>query len=499
MTKSQNILLTPEQMGRADALAVENGVPSLTLMENAGRAVFDAIVTRFEPCKVLVLCGPGNNGGDGYVVARLLADSGWPVRLAHFGDPSNLKGDAAVMAAKWDGAVSTAEPFVIAGAELIVDGLLGAGLDRDVTGPLAGLVDAINGADVPVVAIDVPSGIDGADGAVRGAAVEAVCTATFFRKKPGHVLLPGKVNCGDVVVSDIGIPESVLDEINATAFENNSGLWQLPIIGAEFHKYSRGHCVVVSGNELHTGAARLAAMGALRAGAGLVSLAGTKDALLVHAAQVTSIMLAEADDAGRLATLLQDRRKNAVVIGPGAGVGPHTHQSVSAVLASGAAVVLDADALTSFVGDEGALFAAIKDKPARSVVMTPHEGEFGRLFPRIKGDKLKRARESAALSGAVIVLKGADSVIAAPDGWAAVNVGAPAWLSTAGSGDVLAGIVGGLLAQGMMGRDAAAAGVYLHGLAAQLFGGPGLIAEDLPELVPDALQMLVKNDADDAS
>jgi hydroxyethylthiazole kinase-like uncharacterized protein yjeF len=274
---------------------------------------------------------------------------------------------------------------------------------------------------------------------------------------------------------------------------NGPALWELPEVELDEHKYNRGHCVVVSGSKFHTGAARLAAYGALRAGAGLVSIAGDSSALEVHVAHVTSIMLAEVSDAAALGALLADKRRNAVVIGPGAGVGPATHQNVHSVLGSGAACVLDADALTSFVGDDRALFAAIK-KHKRPVVMTPHEGEFARLFSSIKGDKVSRARQAAELSGAVVVLKGADTVIAAPDGWTAINGNAPPNLAVAGSGDVLAGIIGGLLAQGLDGRSAAASGVYLHGLAGEIFGGRGLIAEDLPELLPEAFELVAESE-----
>lgn len=490
MTKAQTELLTPKQMALADSLAIAGGVPALTLMENAGQRVVDAVVAQFSKSSVVVFCGPGNNGGDGFVIARLLKAAGWPVTVALFGARDALRGDAGVNAAAWDGELIEAAPEALEGQSLIIDALLGAGLDRDVKGRLADLIAAINACDVPVVSVDVPSGLDGATGLVRGVAVHADLTVTFFRKKPGHVLQPGRLLCGDLVLGDIGIPDAVLHEIASGVFENSPTLWALPNPVAGDHKYERGHSVVVSGGPLATGAARLAAVSALRAGAGLVSVAGSHEALMIHATHLTAIMLRAFHDAAQLASLLEDKRLNSVVIGPAAGVGPITHQNALAVLDSGAAAVLDADAITSFKGDSAGLFSSIKKRKKRPVVLTPHDGEFERIFTHLPGDKLSRAKAAAELSGATIVLKGSDTVIAAPDGWAAINSNAPATLATAGSGDVLAGIISGFLANGMSGPMAAAAGVFIHGEAANAFGGAGLIADDLPALIPEVLQRI---------
>jgi len=474
-------LLTNAEMSRADAFAVAHGVPSLTLMENAGRAAADAIAVRFKPCAVTVLCGPGNNGGDGFVVARMLDEFGFIVRVAHDAEP---KGDAAAMSDQWKGTRVALEPEALDGAKLVVDGLFGAGLSRPLEGAAAQVVEALN--DLPVVAIDIPSGISGDTGQpLGGVYVKAALTVTFFRKKPGHLLLPGRALCGETVVADIGIPA---EAANTQLRENAPALWNFPWPQLEGHKYSRGHCVVVSGPAHATGAARLAARAALRVGAGLVSVASPPDAVAVNAANLTAIMIKVFDGAARLGALLSDKRLNAVALGPGLGVGKDTRELVTTVLKSGAGVVLDADAITSFQDEPQTLFSLLDDR----CVLTPHEGEFERLFPGLldrSASKLEAARAAAAQALAVVVLKGADTVIAAPSGKAVINANAPPFLATAGAGDVLAGLIAGLLAQGMPAFDAACAGTWLHGEAARLFG-PGLIAEDLPEMLPRVLAAL---------
>jgi NAD(P)H-hydrate epimerase len=484
MINAQTALLDVAQMGEADRLTIAAGTSINALMENAGAAVADAILQRWPARPVTVLCGPGNNGGDGFVAARHLAAAGYPVRLALLGPRDALKGPARDHAQKWNGPVEPLGPACLGDAELVVDAIFGAGLSRALEGPAAETLAAASQPGAQIVAIDVPSGVMGDTGAVLGA-VAAALTVTFFRKKPGHLLLPGRALCGEVIVADIGTPPSVLDTILPRTFENDPALWRshLPRPLELSNKYTRGHALVSGGYPM-TGAARLAARAAARAGAGMITVAVPEIALPIYAASLTSIMvhpIAAQDDFDRL---LKDPRITAFLIGPGAGAGEATTTRALAMLATGRPTVLDADAISSFQADPAALDRAIHGP----CVMTPHEGEFKRVFD-MAGDRLTRTRAAAKRSGAVIVLKGADTVIAAPDGRAIINANAPPTLATAGSGDVLAGIVLGLLAQGMEPFMAATAAVWLHGAAATAFG-PGLMAEDLPDLLPGVFRGL---------
>ena len=485
-------LLTAKEMGRADKLAIKGGVAGAVLMENAGRSVADEVSLRFpDASRVAILCGPGNNGGDGFVAACRLLERGYFVRLGFDGDPSALPADAAEMAARYSGTIQPLDPALFDHADVIVDGLFGAGLARPLDGKLANLVGAANASGVPVIAIDVPSGVDGTTGMVLGTAIHALSTVTFFRFKPGHLLMPGHLHCGELHLADIGIPDAVLERVMPTLYVNEPGLWleRFPWPTVDGHKYLRGDALVASGAADATGAARLAARGALRAGAGLVTVASPRNALAVNAAHLTAVMLREADGPQGLAALLSDTRKNAFLIGPGHGVGEETRGMVLTALKATPAVVLDADALTSFAETPDELFEAIHARAA-PVVMTPHAGEFARLFGDVPGaSKVDRTRTAATRCGATVILKGPDTVISAPDGHAAIDTNGTPWLATAGSGDVLGGMVLAMLAQGLGGFDAGCIGVWMHGEAAKRFG-PGLIAEDLPELVPEVLEDL---------
>lgn len=501
-------LLDPAEMAEADRIAGA-ALTGAALMQRAGAAVAQAALRLLDERgdrHAVVLCGPGNNGGDGYVAARFLEDAGCRVIVAALGDPAKLHGDAAGAFGRWDGPTISLADAPIERADLVIDALFGAGLARDLDGAARTTVERINAwtraTRRPVLAVDVPSGVDGATGQIRGAAIRATDTITFFRLKPGHILMPARINCGAVELVDIGIERRVLDAINPQTYLNVPPLWRsaFPVPTLEGHKYGRGHALIVSGPIAQTGAARLCARGALRAGAGLVTVATPTEALSVHAAALTAIMTRVADTPGELSEVLADPRKNVVAMGPGLGVGESTRALVEAAMkpsASGAPrrhIVLDADALTSFAEEPRLLFDAIA-KSGHAVVLTPHDGEFAKLFGTslvISQSKPQRTREAARTSGAVVVLKGPDTVVAHPDGRAAIAASEAPWLATAGSGDVLGGIIAGLLAQAMPSFEAAAAGVWMHAEAARRYG-PGLISEDIPELLPSVVSDILSN------
>ena len=495
-----NALFTSAQMSEADRLTVLHGIDSPTLMENAGRPLAEAIMERWKtPLPTIILCGPGNNGGDGFVAARYLKAAQWPVRIALFGDRDKLKGDAAHHAALWSGEVEVMSPACLDGAQLVVDSIFGAGLSRPLGGAAAETLTAASARRLPIVAVDVPSGLDGDTGENKGA-VPCVFTLTCFRKKPGHLLQPGRHLCGDIQLVDIGTPESVFETIPIKTFANHPSLWSHAIpalhlddvhseFNSNFNKYHRGHALVWGGWPT-SGAARMAALSAARIGAGLTTVAVDASvdsaAIGVYAASLQSVMIKPIREHADLQPLLFDTRITSMLIGPGAGVSSETRHRVLEVLRTGKALVLDADALSSFQGCPSELFDAISGP----CVLTPHEGEFNRLFGKLECDKLSRARAAAKASNAVVIYKGSDTVIASPDGRVIINDNAPPTLATAGSGDILAGLVAGLLAQGVDAFLAAAAAVWIHGAAATHFG-PGLIADDLPACIPAVLRQLL--------
>jgi NAD(P)H-hydrate epimerase len=481
MKSPSAILLSTREMAAADHAAIAAGTSGVDLMEAAGWQVARLVRQYYAPRRTVILCGPGNNGGDGFVAARLLDRWGWPVTVALLGERSALKGDAAVMAARWDGAVHPISDELLSGNPLVIDALFGAGLTRPLEGAARAIIENIGKKGLAVVAVDLPSGVNGDSGAVLGTAPQAELTVTFVTAKPGHLLLPGRERCGRVVVCEIGAHPPA----SAATFHNRPPLWigKLPRPRAEGHKFSRGHLLVAGGADM-TGAARLAARAGRRAGAGLTTLAAPTGLAELYQQDMPGMMVKPLT---AWPDLLADARINATVIGPGLGVGEATRRLTLQALGASKACVLDADALTSFAGNPLTLWCA-RGGP----VLTPHDGEFARLF-RHEGDRLSRARAGAKESGATLVLKGADTVVAAADGRAAIADNAPPHLATGGAGDVLAGLIGGLLAQGMPAFEAACAAVWMHGEAASFFG-PGLVAEDLIDYLPRVLSKVQEDD-----
>lgn len=478
-----DLLLLPSEMAKVDAAAAASGIDSFGLMQKAGWAVAAAALRHFpEALRFVVFCGPGNNGGDGYVAARALDDAGAEVAIFRLGETQKLKGDAAKAYRLCPIAGLPIEEYAPHEGDVVIDAIFGAGLDRTVPPVLAEVIHRVASANVPVLAVDLPSGLDGRAGVPLGAAFRSVHTVTFMTRKPGHLLMPGRELCGTIEVVDIGIPERIVRaEARSGIAENMPLQWRdaSPSAQMDTHKYKRGHLVVFSGGATATGAARLAAGAGLKAGAGLVTIASPEAALSANAAHLTAIMLRAVADETALAQWLSDDRLQTFVLGPGFGIGEAARQYVKAL--SGRHLVLDADGISSFMEAREELFGPFAGGACR-LVLTPHDGEFARLFPDIAANegtsKVEKARDAAARSNAVVIYKGADTVIAAPDGRALINTNAPPWLATAGSGDVLAGITGGLLAQGMPTFEAAAAAVFLHGEAGQR-AGHGLTAEDL--------------------
>lgn len=471
---SQHRLITTEQMYAVGRQTIDTGISEQQLIANAAARVCAEITARYDKCPLLVLVGPGNNGADGLKTAELLKDTGWQVTIWAYAKDK--------------------KPPDIEKAGLILDALFGAGLSKPLSGISLKLVEQINAVSTPVVSVDIPTGVDGNTGQANPIAINAHMTVTFFRKKPGHVLYPGRAHCGEIMCRDINIASAALNNIGEpTLFENHPDLWcsDFPKRCAESHKHKHGHVLCVSGPMRTTGAGRLAARGALRVGAGLVSIAAPASALMVHAVHLTAIMLEKADSGADLTVLAEDIRKSVILVGPGLGLNERAKEMVAAALSAKAALVLDADALTLFKDAPDVLFRAIKAHTA-PVILTPHAGEFSRIFGGLKdGSKIDAARAAAQISGAVVAYKGADTVIASPHsangGVCVVNTRASAHLATAGSGDVLAGIIAGFLAQGMEPQNAACAGVWLHGAAGQHLG-PGLIAGDIPGALPQLLK-----------
>lgn len=480
-----HVLIDPEAMARVDASAEESGLSVASLMERAGQAVAACALAHYpQALRFVILCGVGNNGGDGFVAARALKEGGAEVAVYVFGDVVRLKGAAKLAFDSMGLGIASLENYVPVQGDVVIDAIFGAGLSREVPDQVARVIDGVASASLPVVAIDLPSGLCGRRGIPLGKAFQAERTVTFMVRKPGHLLMPGRSLCGDVEVFDIGIPRRILEKHCGSVFENHPSLWASAFgkKDDDTHKFKRGHLTVFAGPSHATGAARMTATAAFRAGAGIVTVAAPHEALGVLSGTLTAVMVSGIETEEELTAWCDDKRHATYVLGPGFGDLQKARSFVS--ILKDKALVLDADGITAFKEEPQRLFALFAADAPR--ILTPHEGEFVRLFPDIAANetfgKVEKAQAAAALCNAVIVYKGADTVVAAPDGRAVINSNAPAYLATAGSGDVLAGIAGGLLAQQVPAFEAAAAAVWLHGETAQRLG-PGLTAEDLADAV----------------
>ena len=484
-------ILTCDEVRAAEQRAVEAGISLWALMRKAGQACADVLHAEFPEGRVVVLAGPGNNGGDAFVAAQRLRDLGRNVWLYDLAPTRDRTAEGALALNALTGPRQPLEDMRLSPDDVVLDGLFGAGLSRSLSGEAAFAAEQVNASGAKVVAIDVPSGINGDSGAVPGLAIRADVTVTFCAKKPAHVLQPAASLCGDVIPAEIGFGRFVAEIGQGRLQENGPALWahSLRWPEASSHKHQRGRLAVVTGGLANTGAARLAAQAGLRTGAGLVTLLCPPGALIVVASSVTAVMTSSFASAEDLAA--QTEKSSAVVIGPAAGVTDAARANIEALARAGRSLVLDADALTVF-GGQSVQLRAILSAPA---ILTPHTGEFERLFPGLlakSANRIDAVRAAASEVNTVVLLKGADTVIAAPDGRAVVNTHATPFLATAGAGDVLAGIIGGLLAQGLPAFDAACAAAWMHGDAG-LRVGAGLTAEDLDQALRGALHDLHAN------
>lgn len=500
-------LLTPEEMAQVDKRAIAAGpFDGAALMARAGTAVAAATLERFAQAAGFdVLCGPGNNGGDGYVVARLLAERGLPVSVWALSQPrAGSDAESAALACPIE--ARPLAQFGATGDRVVIDALFGAGLSRALEGVAAACAQGVREAGCKVIAVDIPSGVSGLTGQPLGPAFSADLTVTFVRKKPGHLLQPGRRLCGALIVADIGIGDATVAQAGVSAFENAPALWRgaMPALALDTYKYRRGHVGVFSGGPSATGAARLSAMAAARIGAGAVTLLSRPEALQVNAMHLTAIMLRRIDGLEDAQAFIAERRPAALVFGPAFGTDDRAADFAAGLLDvlrdCETSVAFDADAITLYAARPDAFFKSVRKAKGLNAFATPHEGEFARLFPDLAADrvlsKLEKTRAAARRSGCTVIYKGPDTVIASPDGRTAINANGTPQLATAGSGDVLSGFVAGLAAQGMPPFEAACAAVWIHAAAAGVFG-PGLIAEDLPLAAVSVLHDLYGGGADE--
>lgn len=487
-------ILSAAEMKKADAAAIAAGTPAHALVSAAAAGLAGAIENFMPPCRVLFLCGAGHNGSDGFVAAQMLSKKeGWQVRVACLVKKNELKGDAAEAAAAWEGATENLNSNLpVHQTDLIVDAVFGTGFSGSLPPEMVILFDKIRAKNIPVIAADIPSGIDATSGAIAEGTLKADLTVVFCRKKIAHVLAATRAYLGALQLSAIPVDDAHVAALGTSVFENHPALWlpNFPFPSAETHKYARGH-VTVYGGPVRTGAACLAAHAAQVAGAGVVSIACAAEQKTIYSLYRASLMVDVWGSEEDFKSLLRDERANVTVIGPGGGrSGAEAERlraaTLNALSMAGKTLVLDGDVFSVFKNDADTLFRHL----SKHHILTPHEGECTRLFGEIKGSKVERARAAARKAGAIVVLKGFDTVVAAPDGTTVVNTNGTPILATAGSGDVLAGLVAGFAAQGMPSFMAALAAVWLQADAARLYG-PGLTAEEIINNINQSLKSLL--------
>ena len=458
----------------------KNIKPSFDLMNNAGKLSAKYINKNLPKKNILVLCGTGGNGGDGFITGNELKKYKWNVTISIIGDIEKITGDSLKAYKKLKIKNTNFNDINLDNIDYVIDAIFGIGLNRNLDNEYIKTIEKINNKKLPVIALDIPSGVNSDNGTISNATFNCFLTLTYSAYKLGHYLLPSAEKCGKIVLLDIGIPKPLIKNTKPVINLNSPSIWKDKIVWPKVndHKYSRGCIVIIGGPKEMTGAARLAAKAAQRAGSGIVILACDKNSSDIYYRTLTSQIVKSYRNIPELKNIIKDKRINSVVIGPGLGI--NNKNVVKNVLKHSNNIIIDADAITCFQNDIKSFKDLIRNK---TVILTPHEGEFKKLFPNIKGNLVDKAIYAAKKLNSIIVLKSANTIIASQNNHVILNKYGSRWLATAGSGDVLAGIIGALLSNGMDAFHAAAFGVWIHS-SAGIYFGPGLIAEDISDLIP---------------
>ena len=482
---TKNTMLTVEKK-----YISQNNIKSYDLMKKAGSAFAKIIIGNFPKSKVLFICGKGGNGGDGLISACILKKKGWPVSFVLTDIPKNLSKDTSKALDKLKLSPQNFSDLKIKSFDLIVDAIFGIGISRKITGIEKSIISKINSSKVPIIAIDIPSGVNSDTGEIMGVATNCSFTVTFSRAKIGNILLPGYKNNGHLKIVNIGIPNSYFSKYKPEILTNIDKIWKNKIIFPKIdaHKYLRGYTLIIGGPKSMTGASRLAALAAQRAGSGIVVVAVSKNSENIYFSSLTSQIIKSYRNLKEFRSILDDPRINSIVIGPGLGQGKKTISKMKIIFERKRRAVIDADAISSFQNNIDLLK---KITSGSDIVYTPHEGELLKLFPNIKGNAIEKSIYAANNLNSTFVLKGPNTLVSnKKTDKIIVNIPGARWLATAGSGDILAGIIGALMATGVESFTSAGLGVYIHSESGKV-GGPGMIAEDLINIMPSILKKLL--------